>query len=173
MHQTTVKEKVITGSFDLLKFGNYDWQKNLRNSFSKTKKTKPLEKVEFSVFSDTTGKLVQKGLTDKEGYLRFKNLPYDTYTVKETKTPEGYQPIEAFKVTIKEQNETHHYALENKVIEEKLKVVKVDAETGKTIPRSGAGFQIKNLQTGKLVTMSKPNEEGKTDTFYTNEKGYL
>ncbi|MEO2454677.1 SpaA isopeptide-forming pilin-related protein [Enterococcus faecalis] len=173
VHQTTVIERVITGSFDLLKFGNYDWQKNLRNSFSKTKKIKPLEKVEFSVFSDATGKLVQKGLTDKEGYLQFKNLPYNTYTVKETKTPEGYQPIEAFKVTIKEQNETHHYALENKVIEEKLKVVKVDAETDKTIPRSGAGFQIKNLQTGKLMTMSKPNEEGKTDTFYTNEKGYL
>ena len=38
-------------------------------------KMKPLEKVEFSVYSDTTGKLVQKGLTDKEGYLKFAELP--------------------------------------------------------------------------------------------------
>jgi LPXTG-motif cell wall-anchored protein len=169
VQSTTVKEKVITGSFDLVKFGNYDWVTNLLGD----KKMKPLENVEFSVYSDTTGKLVKKGLSDKEGYLKFTELPYDTYTVKETKTPEGYKATADFKVTIHEQNETHHYALENKVIEEKLKVVKVDAETEKVIPRADAGFQIKNLQTGKLIAMDKFNEEGKTDTFFTNKEGYL
>lgn len=166
---TTVKETVITGGFDMVKFGNYDW---LTNLFGK-KEIKPLENVEFSVFSDTTGKVVQKGLTDKEGYLKFTDLPYDSYTVKETKTPEGYKPADDFKVIIREQNETHHYAVENKVIEEKLKVVKVDAETEKVIPRTDAGFQIKSLQTGKLVSMQKFNEDGKTDTFFTNKEGYL
>ncbi|WP_429974842.1 SpaA isopeptide-forming pilin-related protein [Enterococcus sp. DIV0840c] len=169
VQSTTVKETVITGSFDLIKFGNYDW---LTNLFSE-KEMKPLENVEFSVYSDTTGKLVQKGLTDKEGYLKFAELPYDTYTVKETKTPEGYKATADFKVTIHEQNETHHFAIENKVIEEKLKVVKVDTETEKVIPRVDAGFQIKSLQTDKLVSMNKFNEEGKTDTFFTNEEGYL
>lgn len=172
VHSTTVKETVITGGFDLVKFGNYDWKGKLANFLNK-KEIKPLEDVEFSVFSDTTGKLVQKGLTDKEGYLKFTDLPYDIYTVKETKTPEGYESAKDFKVTIREQNETHHYAIENKVIEEKLKVVKVDAETGKTIPRSDAGFQIKNMQTGKLVSMPKFNEDGETDTFFTNDEGYL
>lgn len=169
IHSTTVKETVITGGFDLVKFGNYDW---LTNLFS-DKETKPLENVEFSVYSDTTGKLVQKGLTDKEGYLKFTDLPYDTYTVKETKTPEGYKATADFKVSIRKQNETHHYAIENKVIEEKLKVVKVDAETEKVIPRADAGFQIKSLQIGELVAMPKFNEEGKTDTFFTNKDGYL
>ena len=172
VHSITVKETVITGGFDLMKFGNYDWKGKLGNLLNK-KEIKPLKNVEFSVFSDTTGKLVQKGLTDKEGYLKFTDLPYDTYTVKETQTPEGYEPAKDFKVTIREQNETHHYAIENKVIEEKLKVVKVDAETGKTIPRSDAGFQIKNLQTGKLVSMPKFNEDGETDMFFTNDEGYL
>lgn len=169
VQSTTVKETVITGGFDLVKFGNYNW---LTNLFS-DKEMKPLENVEFSVYSDTTGKLVQKGLTDKEGYLKFAELPYDTYTVKETKTPKGYKATADFKVTIHEQNETHHYAIENKVIEEKLKVVKVDAETEKVIPRANAGFQIKSLQTDKMVSMNKFNEEGKTDTFFTNEEGYL
>jgi LPXTG-motif cell wall-anchored protein len=169
VQSTTVKETVITGGFDLVKFGNYDW---LTNLFS-DKEMKPLENVEFSVYSDTTGKLVQKGLTDKEGYLKFGELPYDRYTVKETKTPKGYKATGDFKVTIHEQNETHHYAIENKVIEEKLKVVKVDAETEKVIPRADAGFHIKNLQTDKLVSMNKFNEEGKTDTFFTNDEGYL
>ena len=59
------------------------------------------------------------------------------------------------------------------MIEEKLKVVKVDAETGKTIPRDDAGFQIKSMQTGELVSMPKFNAEGETDTFFTNSEGYL
>ncbi|HHA4378887.1 TPA: SpaA isopeptide-forming pilin-related protein [Enterococcus faecium] len=162
----TAKEKVITGGFDFIKFGNYDWK-------DKKGKIKPLENVEFSVTSDTTKKVVATGKTDREGYLKFTDLPYDTYTVKETKTPDGYEPIEPFKVTIRNQNETHHYALENKVIEEKLKVVKVDAETGKTIPRSDAGFKIKDKQTNDFVTMSNLNDEGVTDTFFTNDKGFL
>lgn len=166
---TTVKETVITGGFDMVKFGNYDWLTNLFGN----KEIKPLENVEFSVYSDTTGKLVQKGVTDKAGYLKFTDLPYDIYIVKETSTPEGYKPADDFKVTIREQNETHHYAVENKVIEEKLKVIKVDAETEKVIPRADAGFQIKSLQTGKLVTMPKFNEDGKTDTFFTNSERYL
>ncbi|MHC5215954.1 SpaA isopeptide-forming pilin-related protein [Enterococcus sp. LJL128] len=168
LQTTTVKETVITGGFDMIKFGNYDWLTNLFGN----KEIKPLEDVEFSVYSDTTSELVAKGNTDKEGYLKFTDLPYDTYTVKETKTPEGYKPADDFKVTIREQNETHHYAVENKVIEEKLKVVKVDAETEKVIPRSDAGFQIKSLQTGELVSMQKFNEDGKTDTFFTNSEGY-
>lgn len=165
--RTVAKEKVITGGFDLIKFGNYDWKDKDK------KKIKPLENVEFTVTSDTTMQIVATGKTDSEGYLKFTDLPYDTYTVEETKTPEGYQPIEPFKISVKTQNETHHYALENKVIEEKLKVVKVDEETGKTIPRSDAGFKIKNLQTDEFVTMPNLNDEGMTDIFFTNEKGFL
>lgn len=172
VHSTTVKEVVITGGFDLVKFGNYDWKTTLA-SLLNTKEIKPLEGVEFSVYSDTTGKLVQKGVTGSQGYLKFEDLPYDTYTVKETKTPEGYETAKDFKVMIREQNDTFHYAVENKVIEEKLKVVKVDVETGNTVPRADAGFQIKSLQTGELVTMPKLNEDGVTDTFYTNDEGYL
>ncbi|MGH1805843.1 SpaA isopeptide-forming pilin-related protein [Enterococcus gallinarum] len=172
VHSTTIKEMVITGGFDLVKFGNYDWKGKLANLFNK-KEIKPLEGVEFSVYSDTTGNLVQKGLTDSQGYLKFEDLPYDTYTVKETKTPEGYETAKDFKVTIRKQNDTFHYVVENKVIEEKLKVIKVDAETGKIIPRSDAGFQIKSLQTGELVTMPNFNEDGETATFFTNDQGYL
>lgn len=165
--RTTAKEKVITGGFDLIKFGNYDWREKDKG------KIKPLENVEFTVTSDTTKQIVEIGKTDIEGYLNFTDLPYDTYTVEETKTPEGYHPIDPFTISVKTQNETHHYALENKVIEEKLKVVKVDEETGKIIPRSDAGFKIRNMQTDEFITMPNSNDEGMTDTFFTNEKGFL
>ncbi|CCL19694.1 TPA: SpaA isopeptide-forming pilin-related protein [Clostridioides difficile] len=172
--ETLVKEKVITGGFDLIKFGEYDWKEKIKNIFKpKNKEIKPLKDVEFSVFSDTTGKLVKTGYTDEKGYLKFEGLHYDTYTVKETKTPEGYIAAKDFKVIVKKQNETHHYAIQNKVIEEKLKVVKIDSETKKIIPVRGAEFKIKSLQTGDFITMPKNNEDGKTDTFYTNDEGYL
>ncbi|WP_235700506.1 SpaA isopeptide-forming pilin-related protein [Companilactobacillus nodensis] len=52
-------------------------------------------------------------------------------------------------------------------------MVKADAESGKTIPRANAGFKIKSLQTGKYVSMPNLNHDGITDTFMTNEEGYL
>ncbi|MDW0103458.1 SpaA isopeptide-forming pilin-related protein [Clostridioides difficile] len=54
-----------------------------------------------------------------------------------------------------------------------MKVVKIDSETKKIIPVRGAEFKIKSLQTGDFITMPKNNEDGKTDTFYTNDEGYL
>lgn len=59
--------------------------------------TKPLKDVEVSVFSDITRELITKGFTDEKGYLKFEGLPYDTYKVKETKTPEGYIAAKDFK----------------------------------------------------------------------------
>ncbi|RKA27935.1 hypothetical protein DYZ85_00717 [Listeria monocytogenes] len=174
IQETIVKEDVILGGFDIIKFGNYDW----KNSFIQYLKGEnppilPLENVEFTVISKTTNEIVQVGVTDNEGYISFKDLPYDTYTVKETVTPEGYKVSNDFEVTISEQGKTHHYAVENKVIEEQLKVVKYDLATGETIPRAGAGFQIRNVVTGELVQLPNMDSDGFTDTFYTNNEGYL
>lgn len=174
MNVMNVKEHVITGGFDLIKFGNYDWHTALSNKLTgKSNEMKVLKGVEFKVTSNTTHKIVASGVTNDEGYLRFNDLPYDTYTVDETGTPEGYQGSKSFQVTVHEQNESHHYTVENKVLEEKLRVVKADVETGHTIPRADAAFKIKSLQTKRYVTMPKPNHDGYTDTFYTNHNGYL
>ena len=171
-HTTIVKEVVIKGGFAIVKFGNYDWRDFLAVYFG-DKEIKPLENVEFSVYNDATGDLMAVGLTDSQGYLKFTDLPYGTYTVKETKVPEGYTASKDFKVMIDEENKIYHYIVENKVIEERLRVVKVDQETGNIIARSNAGFQIKSLQFGELVSMPKFNEDGQTDTFFTNNDGYL
>ena len=49
----------------------------------------------------------------------------------------------------------------------------MDAETGKTIPYEGAGFQI-YAPDNTLITMSVPYPSNLTiDTFYTNGEGYL
>lgn len=96
-----MKEKVITGGFELIKFGEHNWKEKIKNNFKDIDNdTKYLKDVEFSVFSDITGKLTTKGCTDEKGYLKFEGLPYDTYTVKETKTPEGYIAAKDFKAII-------------------------------------------------------------------------
>ncbi|PNP91188.1 hypothetical protein BMT55_10360 [Listeria newyorkensis] len=174
IQETVVKEDVILGGFDIIKFGNYDW-KNALIQYLKGENPSilPLENVEFTVISKTTNKVVQVDVTDNEGYVSFKDLPYDTYTVKETVTPEGYKVSGDFEVTISEHGQTHHYAVENKVIEERVKVVKYDLATGDTIPRAGAGFQIRNVATGELVQLPNVDADGFTDTFYTNKEGYL
>ena len=49
----------------------------------------------------------------------------------------------------------------------------MDAESGKTIPYEGAGFQI-YAPDNTLITMSVPYPSNLTiDTFYTNSEGYL
>lgn len=165
---TTVKEQVITGDLDLLKYGNYDWS-------TQGKGTKPvmLEDAQFTVISKTTGKVVRTGLTDAQGYVKFTDLPYDTYTVTETKTPTGYNGIKPFTVVVDGTQKSQHYSIENKVIEEKLRVVKVDTETGKTVLRAGAIFRIKNLQTNKYEVQPTADKTGTTDKFATDNSGEL
>lgn len=174
LQETVVKEDVILGGFDIIKFGNYDWKTSLIQYLKgEQPPILPLGNVEFSVISHTTKEIVQVGITDVEGYVSFKDLPYDTYTVKETTTPEGYTVSNEFEVIISEHGQTHHYAVENKVIEERLKVVKYDLATGEIIPRVRAGFQIKSLETDELVQLPNSDSDGTTDTFYTNNEGFL
>lgn len=54
-----------------------------------------------------------------------------------------------------------------------IKVIKVDAESGKTIPYAGAGFQIYRPDGAKVeMTFTYP-EVTTIDTFYTNDAGML
>lgn len=165
---TTVKEQVITGDLDLIKYGNYDWS-------TQGKGTKPvmLKDTQFTVTSKTTGKVVRTSLTDTQGYVKFTDLPYDTYTVTETKTPTGYNGIKPFTVVVDGTQKSQHYTIENKVIEEKLRVVKVDTETGKTGLRAGAIFRIKNLQTNKYEVQPTACKTGTTDKLATDNSGEL
>ncbi|ABX41929.1 SpaA isopeptide-forming pilin-related protein [Lachnoclostridium phytofermentans] len=51
-----------------------------------------LENVGFELY-DSKGQLVGRGETDKLGNLTFENLVFGTYTLKEVKSPAGYQSI--------------------------------------------------------------------------------
>ncbi|MDV7718526.1 LPXTG cell wall anchor domain-containing protein [Pediococcus ethanolidurans] len=114
-HTETVKEQVIKGEFDLVKVaGDQSEGSRLVNVDEAAKSKHALKDVEFTVTSDTTKKVVKTSKTDDKGYLYFTDLSYDTYTITETKAPDGYTAVKPFKVTIKEQGQFFHYKVENK-----------------------------------------------------------
>lgn len=99
------------------------------------------------------------GTTDTNGYLTTSLLPYGTYRVKETKTPEGYYGASDFLITIEKDASLYEIGYQIKKVtvnnvpfESLLKVVKKDKETGKTVLLKGATFKVKNVDTNEYVS---------------------
>jgi len=76
-------------------------------------------------------------------------------------------------VKISADGQTYRYLINNAEFKSYIKVVKVDSETGKTIPYEGAGFEIYDSNGQKIsMTFAYPTPTT-IDTFYTNSEGYL
>ena len=140
----------------------------------------PEEGAEFCVYLKSVGSFDAAAeserdyLTcDENGFAQTKELPYGLYTVHQVSGWDGRELIADFDVFISENGEVYRYLINNAAFESFLKVIKVDAETGKVIPYAGAAFQIYNPD-GTLMkqTFTYP-EVTEIDTFYTNEDGFL
>lgn len=182
IHQKTVTDRVIKGHMEGYKFGSRplipktftEMLERLTNQSGDVKP--PLEGVELTATSHTTGQEYVQ-VTSENGYFKFENLPYDTYTIAETQGVDGYLLIEPFDVTITEEGYTHFFLLEDRIIESRLHIVKVDEETGENIPYAGAQFKIfdtwANGGEGAFISMVRPNDTEQTEIFETNEKGEI
>ena len=91
-------------------------------------------------------------ICDENGFAQTKDMPYGTYTVHQVSGWEGRELMDDFDVFIAKDAQTYRYLINNSNFESYIQVVKVDAETGKTIPYAGAGFQIYD-PSGNLITM--------------------
>lgn len=123
--------------------------------------------------------------TDKKGYAKSIELPYGTYTVKETKVPDEMMPVEDFQVVITEDSrEPQVWRVFNDApFKALIKAVKIDQETGKTVLLPDTTFKIKNLDTNEYVgqwvwfpiphyvTEFKTDETGTVTTPSTLEVG--
>ena len=110
---------------------------------------------------------------DENGFAQTKDMPYGTYTVHQVSGWEGRELMDDFDVFIAKDAQTYRYLINNRNFESYIQVVKVDAETGKTIPYAGAGFQIYD-PSGNLITMEFTYPTPTTvDTFYTDANGSL
>ena len=100
-------------------------------------------------------------------------LQYGVYTVHQVSGWEGRELMPDFEVYIAQDETTYRYLINNANFESYVRVVKVDAETEKTIPYAGAAFKIFNPD-GELVKMSFTYPTPTTiDTFYTDANGSL
>lgn len=112
-------------------------------------------------------------ICDENGFAETKDLPYGIYTVHQVKGWDGRELLPDFDVYIAKNGEVYRYLANNANFESYIKIIKVDAETGKIIPYAGAGFQLYRPD-GTLITQSFTYPEPVTiDTFYTNEEGWL
>ena len=115
-------------------------------------------------------------ICDEHGYAESKELPYGTYTVHQVSGWDGRELMTDFDVYISKDGETYPFLINNRDFESYIKVVKMDRETGKTIPYAGAGFQIFDPE-GNKVTMTytypELTELTVLDTFYTTADGTL
>lgn len=110
---------------------------------------------------------------DENGYAATKDLPYGIYTVHQAKGWDGRELLADFDVYIAKDGQTYRYLANNRNFESYIKIVKVDAETGKVIPLAGAGFRLYRPDRSLITQTFTYPEVTTIDTFYTNSDGYL
>lgn len=166
----TVTEDVIKGNIAMIKHSDDGY----------TQIETPEVGAEFEVYLKSAGSYENAAeserdyLTcDENGFAQTKDMPYGIYTVHQTKGWEGTEFMEDFDVNISADGQTYRYIINNEKFESYIKIVKVDSETGKTIPYEGAGFEIYDSNGQKIsMTFSYPTPTT-IDVFYTNSEGYL
>ena len=109
-------------------------------------------------------------ITDKNGYDKTIELPYGTYIVHQTKTVKDAEYAADFEVEVTENEKTYEYVINNAPLQAFVKVTKVDAETGKTIALSGAGFEIYRADKTQVVMTVDGKEYS---TFFTDNNGIV
>ena len=165
-----VTEQVMKGNIAVIK----------HTDDGETKIETPEKGAEFEVYLKSSGSYDAAEederdtlVCDENGFAQSKDMPYGVYTVHQTKGWEGRELMSDFDVFISKDGQTYRYLINNANFESFIKVVKKDAETGKTIPYAGAGFQIYDTA-GNKVTMTFTYPTPTTiDTFYTDADGQL
>lgn len=113
-------------------------------------------------------------VTDENGYAKTKALPYGVYVLEQIKGAPGYElkgPI-LFEIDGTEDIlNPPPLTLSDRPIRYRLRLMKTDSETGKTVTLSGVSFKLRD-ETGEFVTqtVSYPTRQ-ETDTFVTDETG--
>lgn len=165
-----VTEDVVKGNISILK----------HSDDGSTQIETPEVGAEFEVYLKSSGSYDNAAETerdyltcDENGFAQTKDMPYGVYTVHQTASWEGTELIADFDVYVSENGKTYAFLMNNREFESYVKIVKVDSETGNTIPYEGAGFEIYDSN-GEKISMSYRYPTPTTiDVFYTNSEGYL
>lgn len=144
-----VNEQVIKGNIAIIK----------HTDDGETQIETPEEGAVFEIYLKSAGSFANAKeserdtlICDENGFAQTKDMPYGIYTVHQVSGWEGRELMDDFDVFIAKDSQTYRYLINNANFESYIQIIKVDEETGKTIPYAGAGFQIYD-PSGNLVTM--------------------
>ena len=145
-----VTEQVIKGNVAIIK----------HTDDGETKIETPEKGASFEIYLKSAGSYDAANkderdtiVCDENGFGQTKDMPYGIYTVHQTSGWEGREMMDDFDVFISQNAQTYRYLINNRNFESFVNVVKVDAESGKSIPYAGAGFKIYDPQ-GNQVKMT-------------------
>lgn len=165
-----VTEQIIKGRIAIIK----------HTDDGETQLETPEAGAEFAIFLKAAGSYDNAKASerdyltcDENGYAATKDLPYGIYTVHQAKGWDGRELLADFDVYIAKDGQTYRYLANNRNFESYIKIVKVDAETGKVIPLAGAGFRLYRPDRSLITQTFTYPEVTTIDTFYTNSDGYL
>ena len=113
-------------------------------------------------------------VTNKYGYAKTKLLPYGLYVLKQVKGKAGHALKSPVEILIRGDEDVANppiLTINNQAIRYRLKLIKTDAKTGKTIKLANTAFKLLDSD-GNVVTqtVSYPTRR-EIDTFYTDENG--
>lgn len=132
----------------------------------KDEQNNPLEGAEFSIYNEADKNVedavaVKRASSDINGLVKFEDIPYGKYIIKETIAPVGYEPSEKLlEVEIKENGErvTLEEVVNERIIGD-IEIIK-KSESGETL--KDAEFELRNN-----------NNENKVYTGITDKNGSI
>ena len=184
--ECTSSEQVIKQPFQIIKAANNgktDADLLSGAGFTVYLKSSLIKKADGSYDFDSAKPVVsgENGateiFTDEKGYACSIPLPFGSYIVRETTTPHNYKPVDDFEVNITEHhpNEPQIWrVLLDEEFKAKLKIVKKDDETKKSVLIAGTEFKVYDLDNKKYVEQVTTYPVTTTHkSYFTDSQGYL
>ena len=130
--------------------------------------------VSFDIYLKSSNKYYKTITTNEKGFTST-TLPYGVWIFKQVTTTSGYEKVDDFEVIIdNNSNDDITKIISNAEITAKIKIIKVDKETGETITRKGIKFRIKDAKTNEYVcqTITYPTAQ-KVCVYETDSNGVI
>lgn len=157
-----VYEKVITGKIHITKVF----------AQATTGIMTPEANITFAILN-SKNEVVKKVTTDENGMISI-TLPFGSYILRQLNSTSGYEVANDYSFSIDKDGKEIRKIISNAEITAKLKVIKIDKDTGEVIKIAGIKFQIFNAKTGEIVKQKITYPTVKVlDTFETDENGLL
>ena len=113
-------------------------------------------------------------VTNKYGCAETNALPYGVYVLRQVVGKEGYaimRPIDVMIDGTENVKDPPTLILNNQAIHYRLRIVKLDVETGKPIALAGTAFKLKDADGNAITQHVNYPTPTEMDTFTTNENG--